>query len=766
VQNALVKTFLLLVWVFSGSSSFSAILVGKIVDDLHFLPILRTKVSVLNSDLTTYSSASGEFSLNLNEDQIKMGITLLLSRYRYESQSLYISSFSECLKPITIKLVHYEYQPALVNLPNLTIQGQLLDESRNPLKGVEIFATNTIGYSVSDTSGNFMLYVDQIRMIDDTEVFFLKQGYKSQLAVINNLRKRNYYFRFDQEIIMKRSQLPNIQILLKATGFKGVPLENVKFFLNGDPSGISDRLGNAVINISSLPKDKIQLEYNYLERRNDSLFYAQGEIPLVVDSLTRKINLQITPIARKLSIIVSVRDRDRKPIPNAMLTLGHLQALTGEKGEAAFLTPQITGKINVIADGFRTKIVEYKAKGLEEHIETELSKLPPLNKLVVTVQDSISQASLRDVLVTFSTDEGTLDNAFTDSDGKAVWQDTLRVTSIFVNIRGYKSRCQKVIERSEKITILLVPEPIVVKLTFMDSIRKEPLSDVRVRFIDGNFLEERTDMQGEMSLNFETLPDSFFAVRENYHPKKIIATNEMAAQIICLLPISNKIPNALNREDSILGKRWGFRFGVAAWRLLNDSNGDSWYRGLKIRFDYLQHIYSMRAPLDSFLIGYDVMSQFEAWPSNYFYGNIGMAFSAGCRGYFDFLPGIRLYYLYSGTEKGTELLGGTVQLSFGFYNKSFLPTNLIFNAKWLPHKITINYETTVGKAKNLRASLNSIYGAKDYKLPTRKIDILITWKLKNSLIETGITKIHSYIQLPTHSWESAMSYYLLYGFLW
>ena len=344
-RPGMIKIYLLLQILCLSSSGFGVTLSGKVISKESFIPIFKAEIHVLGNDMVTTSSVTGNFILNLNDDLLGKTITLLFYRYRYESRLLKIDIGRKNIRTATIKLQQYQREPDFLNLPNLMVTGRVLDRNGNALSKVEIFAANTTGLTFSDRAGNFHIYVDQIRPINNLTLWFHKPGHRSTVIPINNPIAKNYHINLNQPVQLKRLELPY---------------------------------------------------YSLTEQ-----FYVPKKYP--GDSVKKSENVIVQQSPPKL--IVVVKNSSGEAIPGARVTFDRRTVSTNKLGEATILSQLPWGMVSINAENFISRAFDIMKRSTEERIDVVMARVLPSRRSVTSIVDPSKQKRPDDTGLNLSSED-------------------------------------------------------------------------------------------------------------------------------------------------------------------------------------------------------------------------------------------------------------------------------------------------------------------------------------------------------------------------
>jgi hypothetical protein len=737
---------------------------GKIVTKGTPIPVFKAGIYVLDSDVKVVSSATGDFTLNLNDDQLGTTVTLLFSRYRYESRILRIRVDQESLKLAPVELVQYEREPDFLNLPNLTVMGRVLDDFGNPLHGVEIFATNTTGHALSTKEGSFRFFVNQIREIDATEIWLHKEGYRSRIVGIDHLKDKNYYINWGQHITLTSLARPSITLVVRFRDPLGVPIRNVKVTLENQPISVTDLLGTVSTTLVDRFNQKVRLGYDYRESRGDTIFLAQGETQVLLDSLSKFVNLRLRPYTPKL--VVAVQDSFEKPIASAKVTFDNHSVITDINGEATIFSLTNSGTVRAEAEGFFPREVKFTKRQPEDRAEIVLARIPPPKRFVVTVVDSMSNEPLAGAQVSLHglTEAHTF---LSDTAGAVVFFDPPTPAKLTAEFPGYISKSTDLTEPMDKWRVLLDREPRIVKLAFVDIRNQEALSNVTIRFGNEEQLRHRSDEQGIITLKYFALPDSFIVVKEGFQPKNVVINEDLTVMTIPLEPRRKpRKRDTFQEETGVLKQQWSAQFGLVYWRLRTESHEITMDPGLQVEVKYAREILTKAGETPLASSGYQGFLELEGWPKQFWRAAGGMAVSLHFKDYGFIFIGGKLNGLSTNFDGGSIWGGVSTLVGATFHPKSFPFLDPVYDKLWFPKYVTFDFEEILGRADDIYSNKPIYRDSKNVNLPDEEVEISAVWKTKVWFIQLGFRNVRPAIRLDRRVWPSTRSYYVSYGVTW
>ncbi len=515
----------------SISNVYAIILKGKVVTKGSLTPVPTARIYVLDSNIGGVPiDYGGEFTLKLSEDYLGKTATLLISSYYYESLIFPVHVNRKNLQLAPIELLHYEREPDFMRLPVLLITGRILDNWGIPLGDVEVFAANTTGHTYSEKDGSFRLYVDQIREIDETQLWLHKPGYRSKLLQIKTLKDRDYSFKFEEPISLDNLLDSPVDLTLLFRDSKGLPLPKVEVSLETKLLGISDQQGVFEIELFNNLNHAIRLKFNYSASKVDTLFVASGEKNILVNRPFEVVD--ITLDTQPVKLVVIVGDSTGGAVGNAEVNYNNWIQKTNLQGRAEFPLARHVGIVQVQADEYLPKEIEFDSVQTDHEIRVILSRIPPsLRRLVMTALDSISRNPLIGVRISLSNSVDSLKQVivtqFTDARGLALFVTTLVNGKVSAELKDYMIKTLLIDAQNDTLNLDLVRQSRLIKLRFVDN-EEKPLPGVKIRLQEQEQISplqykkifseaiRSSNENGICMLEYYTLPVSFITAKKGY----------------------------------------------------------------------------------------------------------------------------------------------------------------------------------------------------------------------------------------------------------
>lgn len=261
---------------------------GRIVNEKTGAPVYKAEIFILESDLKVKTSETGSFNFLANKQNLPDIITLFIARYEYESKSARIILAKQSKKRPTISIARYFSAPEVLNWPQLSISGNIIDEKGKPLKDVAIYASSTTGHTYSDGSGGFTLQVNQMRPGAQPTLWFCKRGFKSKQIGLHDFRKRNV-------IRLNKTTSLSKPFSISYRDADSDLLEAVHVVFDGTIRDSTGVLGSVVLSIEVGSIQTIRVSHRYYFKLGGVLRRVGGSKTLNLQKLQSELIVELNP---------------------------------------------------------------------------------------------------------------------------------------------------------------------------------------------------------------------------------------------------------------------------------------------------------------------------------------------------------------------------------------------------------------------------------------------------------------------------------------
>jgi hypothetical protein len=347
-----------------GLSTTIIAIKGSIVNEKNKAPVYKAEVYILDTDLTVESSEIGNFNFLVSEKNLPDTITLLVTRYEFESITIRLPLARLNNNRPVIWMTRYFRTPEVLNWPNLLVSGKVTDKAGNPLHNVAIYASGTTGFTYSDASGKFTLKVEQMRPDVQPALWFCKKGYKTKQIGLSKFKKQKVI-----HLVETKGQSQSITI--KYQNADRELLESVNVVLGGKIYDRTGVLGTVTLGIEADVAQSIRISQAYRSISGGKRHQAVGSISIYTNSLKP----ELTFVLSRNNRFILVPEFENLAVINEKQVLPEQDSLLITRLEP-IPDPQLDG----------STLVKLKSSGLENNT-TETGKAMLIERFALPIID-------------------------------------------------------------------------------------------------------------------------------------------------------------------------------------------------------------------------------------------------------------------------------------------------------------------------------------------------------------------------------------------
>ncbi|MGH7491324.1 MAG: carboxypeptidase-like regulatory domain-containing protein [bacterium] len=535
---------------------------GRLVNATTNAAVYPGAVLVLGTALNAQTNEKGDFAISSGSLPPGEALTIMASGYQFESKVLSYplagSTFKADFKielEVPIRLDRYVRQTANEERPAFVASGRIVDEEGRGLPGVKIMAANIRGETFTNAGGDFSFRIDQIRPLDQTELWFSKSGYITANELLPELRKKRYRATLASAVVLAKSWAkPPKNLSIKFIDASNRPLPGVTLRVAGKSIGETDLLGLRHLTLGENQGESLALDYFYKFDIGGMTRTIDGDTLIKLDAIDDLVEIQMDPFHQTLWIRTYSGVETLTALPRVRIAIGNESRTTNYAGKLRLQVARPQIELVASKEGFEEARIRYEIKGMVDSLKIVLKPIPPPPPVfVVTVRDSSDNNKVLAGAVVQLGDIRDL----TNSSGEVIFENPQFPAVLSARKSGYENWYIPLEQKLDHYAIRLKRKPNTFRLSFIDSLDQSIIPHPDVISLSGNAV--KTDGPGDVLIFDPKQGDRMKVRAEGYREKTITLPDTLGEKLVPLArliktgsrkPLGSNAKEGFNTKDS------------------------------------------------------------------------------------------------------------------------------------------------------------------------------------------------------------------------